>query len=77
MRDIAQDAEDVELHGGVLPLLYRVQDGDTARGLSPSSGISTAQLQSPYGSGRNAAILGSTCRIALSDSGMLDSDDEE
>jgi len=76
MRDIAQDAEDVELHRDVLPVLYRVQDGDTARGLSPSSGISAAQLQGPFGSGRNATILGGTCRIALSDSGMLESDSE-
>jgi hypothetical protein len=56
---------------------YTVQDGDTARGLSPSSGISASQLQGPSGSARNAAILGSTFRIALNDSGMQDSDGEE
>jgi hypothetical protein len=37
---------------------YRVQDGDTARGLSPSSGISKSHAQGPLSLGKSAVKSG-------------------
>jgi hypothetical protein len=66
MRDVAEDVENIELHGGLL----RGTDGDTARGLSHVTGSPSLTRKIRSGRGE-CSDAGSGFLMAFNESGKM------